>query len=124
MVKKIVITVKPEHHEILARAADHMGQTISSWSRGVLLDAARGGVKADKAAHEAGVAERREKRQERKRVAAIEDQAWAELAKCQEALSLAYSSKDPEAIERAERARVAADSVALEWQRKREALEA
>lgn len=87
MVKKIVITVRPEHYEVIARAADTVGSTVAAWARTVIIERARvvsdvGARAADKAEHDAGVAERRDNRQARKAAKQAEDLAWAEVDRC------------------------------------------
>jgi uncharacterized protein (DUF1778 family) len=38
---QINFRLTPEHDELVRRAADHAGQTLTNWIRGVLVKAAR-----------------------------------------------------------------------------------
>lgn len=126
---RLPITLTADQKAMLTRAADAAGLPLSLWMRATCIAAARNSGIPDpdrlraKAEHAAGVAARRAKREARKGAAAAEDAAWAELARCQEAESIARTGGDPDAIAAAEAARRAADAAAVAAQAAREALE-
>lgn len=126
----IGIVVSPEQLKILRQASSAAGQGLGPWLRGLGLAAARTvGIRpvdpekqAAKAAHAAGVAARRDRRNALRAARVAEDLAWTELARCQDLERAALASG--EGYEEARAARVAADSAAVAARDAREALEA
>lgn len=126
---RIVITTNADQKALLTRAAAAAGLPLSLWIRATSIAAARGLGVPDperarkKAAHDEAVAARREAREARKAAMVTEDAAWAELARCQEAVSVALTGGDADTIAAAEAARGVADAAAVAAQQHRESFE-
>lgn len=138
---QVLLTI--EQQRTLKHAAQVAGYGLGPWLRGLGMAASRNmGInpiraarqeelagaaeqrRAERLAHNEGVAARRRRREERKRAILVSETAWEELKRCQDAELEIKSSGDTNAIEAARIARIAADSVAVEKQAAREALEA
>ena len=132
-----------EQIDIFQAAAKKAGLPVSSWIRSIAISAARNlgvnpGRDTDGSAayelklaklkakeeHAAGVAERRAKREERKRIAAIAGAAWADLDKCKAARDEAMAGPDAHAIMETERLWKMADERAVQAQAVKDAFEA
>jgi len=133
---RVVITVSQDQKKALSVAADRAGLPLSLWIRAVAIERARGlgalpidpEKAAARAAHAAGVEERRNAREARRAKEAavseaerIEDAAWAQLEAEREKAAAAV---DEEAKAAAQLRVTAALEAAVSLQEKRKALEA
>lgn len=140
---RVIINITSEQSGLFQAAASKAGLPVSSWMRSIAVSAARNlGVNPGRDAattaayelklaklkareqHEAGVSERRAKREERKRAIAIAKAAWEDLERCAAAREELSTSGNAQAILEAEESWSMANDRAVSAQAVVDALEA